>query len=117
LYGTDIISQRGFDEGRVSDPTRGQGSLPIFTKYTLEVRYPLTVGQSSTIFAQTFLEAGNAYNNFEEFNPFDVRRAGGLGVRLFLPMFGLLGVDYAWPMDPLPGQTGGQFHFFIGQQF
>lgn len=117
LYGTDIISQRGFDEGRVSDPARGQGSLPIFTKYTLEVRYPLTVGQSSTIFAQTFLEAGNAYRNFEEFNPFDVRRAGGVGVRLFLPMFGLLGVDYAWPMDPLPGQTGGQFHFFIGQQF
>lgn len=117
LYGTDIVSQRGYDEGRVSDPTAGQQGLPIYTKYTLEVRYPLTVGQSSTIYAQTFLEAGNAYSNFQQFNPFDVRRAGGVGVRLFLPMFGLLGVDYAWPMDPLPGQTGGQFHFFIGQQF
>jgi len=117
LYGTDIISQRGYNEGRVSDPVLGQGALPIYTKYTMEVRYPLTVGQSSTIYAQTFLEAGNAYNSFQDFNPFDVRRAGGVGVRLFLPMFGLLGVDYAWPMDPLPGQTGGEFHFFIGQQF
>ncbi|MBT6235921.1 MAG: outer membrane protein assembly factor BamA [Bacteroidetes bacterium] len=117
LYGTDIISQRGYDEGRVSDPVAGQQGLPIYTKYTLEVRYPLTVGQSSTIYAQTFLEAGNAYRSFEEFNPFNVRRAGGVGVRLFLPMFGLLGVDYAWAMDPLPQEQGGQFHFFIGQQF
>jgi outer membrane protein insertion porin family len=117
LYGTDIVAQRGYDEGRVSDPINGQGALPIFTKYTLELRYPLTVGQSSTIFAQTFLEAGNAYDNFQSFNPFDVKRAGGVGVRLFLPMFGLLGVDYAWPFDPYTPDQKGQFHFFIGQQF
>jgi outer membrane protein insertion porin family len=117
LYGTDIISQRGYDEGRVSDPISGQSGLPIFTKYTLELRYPLTVGQSSTIFAQTFLEAGNAYYSFEDFNPFEVKRAGGVGVRLFLPMFGLLGVDYAWALDPTIYDNKGQFHFFIGQQF
>ncbi len=117
LYGTDIVSQRGYDEGRVSDPLTGQGALPIYTKYTLEVRYPLTVGQSSTIFAQSFLEAGNAYSSFQDFNPFNVRRAAGVGVRLFLPMFGLLGVDYAWAMDPGPTDQPGQFHFFIGQQF
>lgn len=117
LYGTDIVAQRGYDEGRISDPETGQGSLPIFTKYTLELRYPLTVGQSSTIFAQTFLEAGNAFRSFEDFNPFEVRRAGGVGVRLFLPMFGLLGVDYAWALDPGTYDQPGQFHFFIGQQF
>lgn len=118
LYGTDIVSQRGYDEGRISDPITGNNALPIYNKYTLELRYPLTVGQSSTIFAQTFLEAGNAWGSFEEFNPFDVRRAVGAGVRLFLPMFGLLGVDYAWPLDPNSfDQQGGQFHFFIGQQF
>ena len=117
LYGTEIVSQRGYDEGRISDPVQGQGGMPIFTKYTLEARYPLTVGQSSTIFAQTFLEAGNAFQSFEEFNPFDVKRAAGVGVRLFLPMFGLLGVDYAWAMDPGRYDQKGQFHFFIGQQF
>jgi outer membrane protein insertion porin family len=117
LYGTDIVSQRGYDEGRVSDPIGGQQGLPIYTKYTLELRYPLTVGQSSTIFAQTFLEAGNAYRSFQEFNPFDVRRAAGVGVRLFLPMFGLLGVDYAWALDPGFRDEPTQFHFFIGQQF
>lgn len=113
LYGTDIVAQRGYADGTISDPLRGQGVKPIYTKYTLELRYPLTVGQSSTIYAHTFLEAGNAYDNFENFNPFNVRRAGGVGVRLFLPMFGLLGLDYAWPMDG--GQS--QFHFLIGQQF
>lgn len=117
LYGTDVISQRGYDEGRISDPVSGQNALPIYTKYSLELRYPLTVGQSSTIYAQTFLEAGNAYQSFEDFSPFKVRRAAGVGVRLFLPMFGLLGVDYAWAMDPGSFDQSGQFHFFIGQQF
>lgn len=113
LYGTDIVSQRGYDEGRISDPRYGQNVLPIYTKYTLELRYPLTLEQSSTIYAHTFLEAGNAFQSFDSFNPFHVKRAGGTGVRLFLPMFGLLGLDYAWPFDG----GDGMFHFFIGQQF
>ena len=117
LYGTDIVSQRGYDEGRISDPLNGQQGLPIYTKYSLELRYPLTVGQSSTIYAQTFLEAGNAFRSIQEFSPFDVRRAAGVGVRLFLPMFGLLGVDYAWALDQGFRDEPSQFHFFIGQQF
>jgi len=117
LYGTDIVAQRGYDEGKISDPQYGQSALPIYTKYSIEIRYPLTVGQSSTIYVQSFLEAGNAYNSFQDFNPFEVRRAGGVGVRLFLPMFGLLGVDYAWPMDASKYDQKGIFHFFIGQQF
>lgn len=114
LYGTDIVAQRGYDEGRISDPIYGQASKPIYNRYTLEVRYPLTVGQSSTIYAHGFFEAGNAWSSFREFDPFDVKRAGGVGVRLFLPMFGLLGIDYAWPFD---GGGQPQFHFLIGQQF
>jgi outer membrane protein insertion porin family len=110
LYGTDIVSQRGYQDASI---TNG-GVMPIYTRYTLELRYPLTVGQSSTIYAHAFFEAGNAWNSFTEFNPYDVRRAVGTGVRLFLPMFGLLGVDYAWPFDPV---AVGEFHFFIGQQF
>lgn len=117
LYGTDIISQRGYDEGKISDPRNGQQGLPIYTKYSLELRYPLTVGQSSTIYAQTFVEAGNAFRSMQEFSPFDVRRAAGVGVRLFLPMFGLLGVDYAWALDAGVYDEPTQFHFFIGQQF
>jgi len=117
LYGTDIISQRGYDEGKISDPRNGQQGLPIYTKYSLELRYPLTVGQSSTIYAQTFVEAGNAFRSMQEFSPFDVRRAAGVGVRLFLPMFGLLGVDYAWALDAGVDDEPTQFHFFIGQQF
>ncbi|MFY0644038.1 MAG: outer membrane protein assembly factor BamA [Bacteroidia bacterium] len=114
LYGTDIIAQRGYADGSISDPVRRTGSKPIYTKYTLELRYPLTVGQTSTIYAHTFLEAGNAYDNFKDFNPFKVRRAAGFGVRMFLPMFGLLGLDYAFPFDP---SAPGEFHFTIGQQF
>ncbi|MBR9861442.1 outer membrane protein assembly factor BamA [bacterium] len=117
LYGTDIVSQRGYADGRISDPLSGTNVLPIYSKYTLELRYPLTVGQSSTIYAHAFMEAGNAWAGFEYFDPFDVRRAVGTGVRLFLPMFGLLGIDYAWPLDPFQQGAGGEFHFFIGQQF
>jgi len=123
MFGTDIIAQRGYGEGLISDPSGNQRTLPIYTKYTLELRYPLSLSQSATVFLQTFAEAGNAYANFREFNPFNVRRAAGVGVRLFLPMFGLLGVDYAWgfdnrglPVDP-SRRANGEFHFFMGQQF
>lgn len=125
MFGTDIIAQRGYGEGAVSntDPRRQgqQVTQPIFTKYTLELRYPISLSQSATVFVQTFVEAGNAYANFKEFNPFNVRRAAGAGVRLFLPMFGLLGVDYAWgfdnPLLPPNSKPQGEFHFFMGQQF
>ena len=109
LYGTDIVAQRGYDDRSVSNG----GVMPFFTKYTLELRYPITTSQSSTIYIHSFLEAGNAYPDLKNFNPFELKRAGGVGVRLFLPMFGLLGFDFAWPFD------GGQMqtHFMIGQQF
>ena len=85
-------------------------------KYGAELRYPLSTNPSATIYALTFLEAANTYNSARNFNPFDLYRSGGIGVRIFLPMFGLLGFDYGWRLDDVPGKamTNGQFHFSIG---
>ena len=119
VYGTDIVSQRGYDDGKVSDPILGNATKPIYSKYTIEMRYPMSLNPSATIYGLTFVEAGNAWSNAKLYNPFDVKRAAGVGIRIFLPMFGLLGFDYAWGFDKavIPGQTKGQFHFFLGQQF
>ena len=120
-YGTDVIPLRGYDNGPSS-----RGSLTaypqanIYNKYTLEIRYPLTLNPSATIYAAVFLEAGNSWYDIDKFNPFDVYRSAGVGLRFFLPMFGLLGVDWGYGFDPVhlqPGASGGQFAFTIGQQF
>lgn len=113
LYGTEIVSQRGYDERTISEG----GTMPIFTRYTIDLRYPLSLNQSATVYLHTFLEAGNAYQTFKDFDPYNVKRAYGTGVRLFLPMFGLLGFDYAWGVDKGPNEQKGIFHFFLGQTF
>lgn len=90
----------------------------VFTKYTLELRYPLSLNPSATIYALTFVEAGNSWLGFGSFNPFDVKRSAGFGVRVFLPMFGLLGLDWGYGFDEIqgiPGANGSQFHFSINQ--
>jgi outer membrane protein insertion porin family len=84
------------------------------------MRYPLSLNPSSTIYATAFAEAGNAWNSFDNFNPFEVKRSLGVGIRIFMPMFGLLGVDFGHGYDPLEGsieKSGWQTHFSIGQQF
>ncbi|MFL5752441.1 MAG: BamA/TamA family outer membrane protein, partial [Bacteroidia bacterium] len=91
------------------------------SKYTMELRYPISLNPQATIFALGFAEAGNAVQTFKEFNPFQVKRSAGVGVRIFLPMFGLLGLDYGWGFDKVPyypgtGNGKGQFHFTIGAQ-
>lgn len=120
-YGTDIIPLRGYDSG-----TYGNGSLTaspqanVYDKFTLELRYPITLNPSATIYLLTFLEAGNSWHRMSEVNPFDVYRAAGVGARFFLPMFGMIGVDWGYGFDPVPGQTnqaGSQWAFTIGQQF
>ena len=79
----------------------------MISKYSLELRYPLSLNPSATIYGLAFVEAGNTYDGFRNFNPFNVKRAAGAGVRIFLPMFGMLGVDFAWGFDPLdPGASG-----------
>ena len=90
-----------------------------YNKYVLELRYPLSLNPSATIFGLVFAEGGNNWGNYRDFNPFDLKKSAGIGARIFMPAFGMIGIDYAYGFDALPGQTkrsGPQFHFTIGQQ-
>ena len=118
MDGREVIGLRGYANQAVSQHLTGGGS--IYAKYYLELRYPLSLNPSSTIYATAFAEAGNAWGTFKDFNPFEVKRSMGVGIRIFMPMFGLLGVDFGHGFDPLPGsleKSGWQTHFSIGQQF
>jgi outer membrane protein insertion porin family len=120
LYGRETIAQRGYPNGSLTPRKGTQKSGNVYTKYTLELRYPVSLNPSATIFVLGFLEAGNAWYSMDQFNPFNTKRAAGFGVRAFLPMFGLLGIDWGYGFDPYPGSSGisgSQFHFTIGQQF
>jgi outer membrane protein insertion porin family len=114
IYGRDIIAQRGYE---IYSST---GGATIFNKYTAELRYPFSLNPSSTIYGTAFLEAGNAWDNFKQFNPFTLKRTAGVGIRVFLPMFGLLGLDYGLGIDRLaPGVKFGQatkFSFMLGYE-
>jgi outer membrane protein insertion porin family len=113
LDGREIIAMRGYNDGSLSAP---HGS-PIINKYTMELRYPITLSQTANIYGLVFAEAGNTWESFTQYNPFQVYRGAGVGVRVFLPMFGLLGLDYGWRLDDVPTQPGmqrGQLHFSIG---
>ena len=122
-YGTDIISMRGYENYSLT-PTVATSynsygyanAGNVYDKFTVELRYPLILQPSSTIFALLFLEGGNCWSDIRDFNPFQIKRSAGVGVRIFLPMVGLLGVDWGYGFDD--SQNGGsQFHFVIGQQF
>lgn len=114
ITGKDIIALRGYD---VSDlPQNNRGGATIFDKFTLELRYPLSLNPTSTIYMTTFLQGGNAWGSFDDFNPFEMRRSVGAGLRVFLPMFGLLGFDYGFGIDKqLTGDSGyGKFSIVLG---
>ena len=116
LDGRETVGLRGYENNRLSSIDGGS----IYNKFQLEVRYSITDSPSASIYTLGFLEAGNSYDNFSNFNPFELKRSAGLGVRIFMPAFGLLGIDFAHGFDPLPGQTvksGWQTHFIIGRQF
>ncbi len=116
IYGTDYVALRGYKDYSLS-PNNGSN---IYSKFTLEMRYPITLKPSATIYALTFLEAGNAGLSFHNYVPFKLHRSAGVGVRIFLPMFGLMGIDWGYGFDEVPGNpgaNGSQFHFVIGQQF
>jgi outer membrane protein insertion porin family len=113
----EIIALRGYKDNSVSSDVGD----PICARYTMELRYPISLNPQATIFVLGFAEAGNTWKNFKKFNPFDVKRSAGVGLRVFLPMFGLLGLDYGWGFDnpngnsdPSNGNGKGQFHFTIG---
>ncbi len=120
IYGYDIIALRGYENGSLTPKVNGVKSGNVYTRLFMELRYPITLNPSATVFVLTFLEGGNSWYSIDQFNPFLVKRSAGVGLRAFLPMFGLLGIDWAWGFDSLPNQTGisgSQFHFTIGQQF
>lgn len=118
LDGREIIGMRGYGN-QVLTPRNGTGSTvggTIYSKYTFELRYPVSLNPMATIYVLSFLEAGNTWLKFSEFDPFSVKRSAGLGVRIYLPMFGLLGLDYGIGFDEIPGIQSayqGQFHFSI----
>ncbi len=120
LDGREVIALRGYDDNSLT-PKNNLGSYvggTIYNKYTVELRYPISLNPMATIYVLGFVEAGNAWTKFNEFNPFDVKRSAGVGVRIFLPMFGLLGLDWGYGFDNIPGTSipsKGQIHFIIGQ--
>jgi outer membrane protein insertion porin family len=92
----------------------------VVSKYTAELRFPVSLNPSATIYTLGFIEAGNTWNSIENFDPFKLYRSAGFGLRLFLPMFGPMGLDYGWRLDDVPGRPGmarSQFHFSIGIDF
>ena len=121
-YGSEVISLRGYENYSLTPQVyapyaNGYAySGNVYDKFTVELRYPVVLQPQSTIFALVFLEGGNAWSDIRDFNPFQIKRSAGVGVRVFLPMIGLLGVDWGYGFDD--SQYGGsQFHFVIGQQF
>lgn len=119
-YGSEIIALRGYSNYSLT-PMNDDGVYVghVYDKFTLELRYPVVLQPSSTIYALVFLEGGNCWEDIREFNPFEIKRSVGVGLRVFLPMIGLLGVDWGWGFDPVldKAQGGSNFHFVIGQQF
>tara|TARA_R110002073_G_scaffold258681_2_gene421702 strand:+ start:1156 stop:3645 length:2490 start_codon:yes stop_codon:yes gene_type:complete len=116
LDGRESVGLRGYENNRLSTINGGT----IYNKFQLELRYSISDSPAASIYTLGFLEAGNSYDNFSEFNPFELKRSAGLGIRIFMPAFGLLGIDFAHGFDPLPGsniKSGWQTHFIIGQQF
>jgi outer membrane protein insertion porin family len=128
LLGQDIIGLRGYENNTVTPPyyartnTGASGIIQggiAYDKLGLELRYPITTGSAATIYGFAFTEAGNNWNNYEDFNPFNLYKAAGVGARIFMPAFGLIGLNWAYGFDTLPFSTersGSQFHFTIGQQ-
>lgn len=124
----DIIGLRGYDDRSVytadydrtsTQQERSRGGV-VYNKFVAELRYPVSLNPSATIFVLTFLEAGNNWSSYKQYNPFDLKRSVGFGARIFMPAFGLIGIDYGYGFDKIPGvkdKASGQFHFTIGQQF
>ncbi len=122
MDGRETIGLRGYPNGSLT-PVNSSGvaiGATVYNKYSLELRYPITLKSSASIYALTFLEAGNSFDTFKNYNPFLLNRSAGVGLRVFMPAFGLLGIDFGNGFDALPGHTkanGWETHFIIGQQF
>ena len=123
LADQDIVGLRGYQDRRVG-PLSPNGQLAggggiVYNKYVMELRYPVSLNPQATIFVLGFVEGGNNWGSYKNFNPFDIKRSAGGGARIFMPAFGLLGIDWGYGFDRIQGSnqpSGGQFHFTIGQQ-
>ena len=114
-YAEETIGLRGYENGALTPSYEVQGYA--YDRFSLELRYPFLLG-NTTIYGLGFVEAGNAWSETSKFNPFDMKRSAGLGVRIFLPMVGMMGIDWAYGFDTVFGKKGGsQFHFILGQEF
>ncbi|WP_031454467.1 BamA/OMP85 family outer membrane protein [Flavobacterium chungangense] len=128
MDGRETVGLRGYENNSltpiITDKTDSrygqQVGATIYNKFSMELRYPITLKPSASIYALTFLEAGASYDGFKNYNPFDLYRSAGFGLRVFMPAFGLLGIDFGYGFDAQPGETkahGQEIHFIIGQQF
>jgi outer membrane protein insertion porin family len=128
MDGRETIQLRGYPNNSltpiISDKTDSrygqQIGATVYNKFSMELRYPITLKAAASIYALAFLEAGNSFENFKAYNPFDIKRSAGFGLRVFMPAFGLLGIDFGHGFDALPGSNkpnGWETHFIIGQQF
>ena len=117
-YATETIGLRGYDNGSLAG--NNSSNAYAYSRMTLELRYPLMLQASTSMYALAFVEGGNAWTDVSKFNPFDMKRSAGFGVRLLLPMVGLMGIDWAYGFQKnINGYNAGgsQFHFIIGQEF
>lgn len=118
-YGSEMIGLRGYPNNSLT-PKKDNGYMGnVYDKFTVELRYPLVLQPQSTIYALVFLEGGNSWADIKDFNPFQIKRSVGVGVRVLLPIVGMLGIDWGYGFDPVQDKAkgGSQFHFVIGQQF
>ncbi len=121
MYGSETVGLRGYKNNSFNQRNPDPGSaMNLYNKYTVELRYPVTLSESATIYALGFLEGGNTWMDISQFNPYNIKRSAGIGVRIFLPMLGLMGIDWGYGFDPIMGDysnSHSQFHFVLGQQF
>jgi outer membrane protein insertion porin family len=125
--GQEIVGLRGYENQTITPGRNTRGTADpdpyggvVYNKYVMELRFLVSPNPSATIFLLTFAEAGNNWGDYKDFNPYDLKKSAGVGARIFMPAFGLLGVDWGYGFDPMPGTlkaSGPQFHFTIGQQF
>ncbi len=121
-YGEETIALRGYENSSLTPRATSSYSYDgnIYNKYTMELRFPITLQPQATVYVLGFAEAGNCWSKFEDYSPFDLKRSAGFGVRIFLPIFGLLGMDWGYGFDEVSGYNGAggsQFHFVMGQSF
>lgn len=120
-YGSDIIGLRGYPNYSLTPIEGNAYAGRVYDKFTVELRYPVVLQPQSTIYALAFLEGGNCWADIKDFNPFEIKRSVGVGLRVMLPIVGMLGIDWGYGFDPVPNEGlkkgGSQFHFMIGQQF